>query len=627
MRKIPRKKQPKKLKPRSNLDPSKLALAALDRIREILTRSGHEDRLGEPLALKELVAQASLLGEGRQLPPSYAAAMRVASKVGDPDLILAAGDMASKSAELVSLLGLEGERYLPFCVSRERLYCFDRAAKTRDDELPVVVLENNTMKTAFHSFGEWIDAVADAREEMVERAASLPAHLKRLLADLGFRFDYPVVGRLETGDTLAIEELLGRDLARSVRGDVDRLFDSSGKASLTLNVDEFTLAVSLRTGIYVFEAEDVFRWLRYFRDENFFGPETGREPSHPDQVRDLRIAPREPPLILRGTLEQPDLGARRHTFRAASGSSADDFYLLARTSSTSDRAPSLILHVVDGEVATAHALDEPLIDLYVTPGGTMWGLSSTHAVLFSGGKARTFTLERPTPGRAWWYGIGGGEERVLVWGAGALLEFDGTRFRPFEPDAGLDASERVIALSAWASRIHMLVCGDEMGAMAQFDGSRWLPIHESQVIEGALLDMDLWRGVGVVLVRGGTVWRLDQGAPRKAKWDPRDEAFVNEAGTPRPMYGVKGHDGGLLIASDGGVISIGTGAKEPIFHAARGTREPARLVRVGGQSVVGVRDTRRDPDEAQPRGIVATCGPHAWVWRGSSFSVLDLREW
>src|SRR5262249_53454465 len=83
--------------------------------------------------------------------------------------------------------------------------------------------------------------------------------------------------------------LLGRAHTREVRGQVDRLFDSSGKASLTLNVDEFTLAVSLRTGIYVFEAEDVFRWLRYFRDENFFGDQA-KEPSHPDNVRDLRRA-------------------------------------------------------------------------------------------------------------------------------------------------------------------------------------------------------------------------------------------------------------------------------------------------------------------------------------------------
>ena len=35
---------------------------------------------------------------------------------------------------------------------------------------------------------------------------------------------------------------------------------------------------------------------------------------------------------------------------AASGGSADDFYLLGRTSSTSEHSPSLILHVVKGSV-------------------------------------------------------------------------------------------------------------------------------------------------------------------------------------------------------------------------------------------------------------------------------------
>ena len=32
-------------------------------------------------------------------------------------------------------------------------------------------------------------------------AAKMPAGLKRLLHELGFRFEYPVVGRLETGQT------------------------------------------------------------------------------------------------------------------------------------------------------------------------------------------------------------------------------------------------------------------------------------------------------------------------------------------------------------------------------------------------------------------------------------------
>ena len=467
---------------------------------------------------------------------------------------------------------------------------------------------------------------SDAREDAVAQAADLPKGLRALLVGLGFTFDDPIVGRLETGDTDAIDDLLGPERAREVRGGVQRLFDSSGKASLTLNVDEFSLAVSLRTGIFFFEAGDVFRWLRTFRDENFYG-ESQKAPSHADRTRDLRRAPREAPLILRGVLELTPLPAKQHVFRAAGGRSAEDFYLLGRTASTSDRAPSLLLHVVHGKVAGAHSLDEPLLDLYVTPEGTVWALSqSGTAIRFVGSTARAFPLERATRGRPWWFGIGGAGERVLVWGAGALLCFDDRldddRFVPFSPSAELEAHESVVALSASGPKIAMLVCGEHVGAVARFDGKEWLPIDEDKVIDGDLCDLDVWRGVGIVLARTGEVWRVEEeGAPRPVLWDTEHPAFVSEAGTPRPSYAVRGIDGGALVATDGGVVSVGAG--DPVFHAAPGCLEPARLSRVGQLPVARARD---DGDGARA-GIVAMCGPNAWLWRKDAFYVIDLREW
>src|SRR6185503_21036459 len=99
--------------------------------------------------------------------------------------------------------------------------------------LPIVEWQNGSSNPIAAHFGEWFDMVADAREESVESAAKMPQRLKRLLYELGFRFEYPVVVRLETGDADAIVELIGTDLAHTVRADVDRLFDSSGKASVT----------------------------------------------------------------------------------------------------------------------------------------------------------------------------------------------------------------------------------------------------------------------------------------------------------------------------------------------------------------------------------------------------------
>ncbi|MGH7293538.1 MAG: hypothetical protein ACRELB_01335, partial [Polyangiaceae bacterium] len=238
-------------------------------------------------------------------------------------------------------------------------------------------------------------------------------------------------------------------------------------------------------------------------------------------------------------------------------------------------------------------------------------------------------LARRGRGAARWYGIGGTGTRVLVWGAGAVLEFDGEAFAPFEPKAELEEHETVVAVSATGKQLAMLVVGDGLGAVARFDGRRWLPIDESHVIEGQLVDLDVWRGIGIVLARSGEVWRVDEGAPRPVIWDTRHPAFLADTGAPRPTYAVRGFDGGALLASDGGVIAVGSG--DPVFHAtdrSAGVHEPARLTRVGGGSGV-----KSEPDRRP--AVVALCGPNAWIWAygGQSadardaFWVIDARDW
>jgi hypothetical protein len=592
------------------IDPTRAALAAVERLRVLYARTQREDRLGGAASMRELAQRASLLG--RALPPSYLAAARLMSSIDGPERLLASDGMAKAFSEISQRVPRgDATRYLPFAtLDGGELLTFDRFAQHENGELPVVLIASaQAPRPVARHFGEWLYDIADARADQVEKAAVLPASLRRLLVDLGFRFDDPLVGRLETGDVAAIEELLGPERAREVRGGPERLFDTSGQASLSLSVDEFSLAVSLRTGIFHFEADEVFRWLRTFRDENFFG-DSSRPPSHPDAVRDLRRAPREPPLVLRGVIEVRCLPARRHTFRSASGRSADDFHLLGRTSSTSDRAPSIILHVVRGQVLSAEAAGEPLNDIYVTPSGTIWGLSlAGTAIRFEDGDTLAYPLQRPSRGRPWWYGIGGEGERVLVWGAGALLEWTGEGFVPFEPDAHLEDDESILSLRVSGGEITMLVSGDRVGAVARFDGRTWLPISEASVIEGRLADLDVWRGIGIVLGRSGEVWRVEDGPPRPVVWDRRQQAFVGEDGAPRPTHFVRGYDGGALLASDGGIVAVGTG--EPIFYSA-GAAGPSRLARVG---------TDRDA------GIVALSGPNAWLWKNGAFEVLDVREW
>jgi hypothetical protein len=615
------------------VDATRLAIAALERIRSALRRKGQAEQLGPPATMRELAARASYLGVS--LPPSYSATVRAASKIGAPEQLLSAAEMRAAFDQIISPRSSrpDAERLAPFAKLGERAFaCFDRSEPEHNGELAVVEWVEGTLHGRARNFGEWLDAVADAREEALEEAADMPPHLRDLLVSLGFTFEDPIVGRLETGDTEAIEALLGAERAAQVRADVGRLFDSSGRAALTLNVDEFTMSVSLRTGLYVFEPEDTFRWLRWFRDEGFFG-EAKRGPSHPERVRDLRRAPREPPLVLRGVLEVASMPARKHRFRAAAGRSADDFYLLGRTGSTSDRSPSLLLHVMQGQVRGAHSLDEPLTHLHVTGDGTVWGLSHGGTALrFSEGTARAFPLNRSGRGAARWYGIGGSGSRVLVWGASALLEFDGDRFVPFSPAPELEEHETVVAAIPQGKQLGMLVCGEGVGAVARFDGRRWMPIPESHVIEGQLVDLDVWRGVGIVLARSGEVWRVDDGPPRPVIWDTRQAAFISDSGAARATYAVRGFDGGALLASDGGIIAVGSG--EPVFHAAASSHEPARLSRVGGGTAA-----RSEADSRPaPPGIVAMCGSHAWIWRfgpeapnrideRDAFWVIDARDW
>lgn len=590
----------------------------MDRIRTLLTRTQRGDRMGEGASMRELVARGNVLG--RSLPPSYSAALRIGTGVGEPEELFDSEAMRRElSYAARTKPALDVARYVPFGRSDEGTLCFDlQSLSERDGELGVALWDGMSIRTRWKNFAEWIDSVADRRDEDADKAARIPAGLKRLLAALGFSFDDPIIGRLETGDVEAIRALIGEDTEQTIRADKDRLFDSSGKASLVLNLDDFTLAVSLRTGIFHYEAEDVFRWLRFFRDENFFS-EAPKPPAHPDHVRDLRNAAREPPLVSRGVMQVAAHVAHGHVFRAATGTDPDDFWLLGRTRSTRDDAPSLLVHVSNGRVAHAQEIEETLNDLYATADGTLWGLSPVGtAVRIAGGKARPFPLERKTRGRPWWYGIGGETGRVLVWGAGALLEFDGVELAPFQPEPELEPNESVVSLRIEGSVITMLVCSSQLGAVARFDGKKWLPISEQQVVHEAIIDMDVWRDVAVLLTRTGQIWRMEMGhgqsgwsqaRPRKVLWDRRQDAFVGDGGAPRVLHSLKGFDGGAILACDGGVITVGN--KEPLFHAAPDPTAPARLARVGNAD-----DSR----------IVVMCGSAAWIFHKGALEPIDLRS-
>jgi hypothetical protein len=169
----------------------------------------------------------------------------------------------------------------------------------------------------------------------------------------------------------------------------------------------------------------------------------------------------------------------------------------------------------------------------------------------------------------------------------------------------------------------MLVVGDRMGAVARFDSTQWVPIDEDQVIQATLADLDWWRGTAYVLDRDGGVWQVGNGPPKPYEFSAGHQAFTSENGAPRPLHGLRAHDGGVLLASDGGVIAIGE--DDPVFHAAVQNglpcRDPVRLVRVAPRAA-----PRVEKDLASS-GIVALSGPNVWVWRNGNFQVIDMREW
>ena len=540
--------------------------------------------------------------------------------------------MESVSAE-IHAVGMHATRYVPFCLADERPVCFDRKVQLADGELPVCVWGRGYATPVARNFGEWLDIIADEREERMNHAAAIPPRLKRLLLDLGFEFRFPVLGRLETADTLAIETLIGIERATEIRGKTGKLFDSTGRAHVLLNLEDFSASARLRTVVVELAAEDVFRWLRGFRDENFFG-DVQKDPSHPDSVRDLRKAPRENALIIKGAVELARLPAKNHTFLAATGRKPDDFYLLGRSTS---KRESLVLRVEDGVVTTARVVADELQRLHVTGGGHLWGLSTTHAFRFDGPSNERFPLSRPTEGPIFWRGMGGSGERVLVWGAGALLQFDGSGFVPFAVDMGLDPQETVLSVRTAGDEVAALIVRDGMGAVAHFDGHGWAGVSEQQVLSGELVDLDVFAGSDMVLdVKGSIYTYQGSGAPVRKPVDANFPAFRDPTGAERRFRGLVALEDTTFLASNGGFLSMAK--NDPLFHSAidprsssanTDSRNPtidARLDRVGASTATTLRPTKFVTED-EPPGVVATCGACAWSWLDDSFSAIDLRAW
>ena len=90
------------------VNPTRLALAAIERLKTLLTRSGQAHKLTGPVSMRELVARGQILGQ--TLPPSYTAALRMAATIGDPELLFDSNEMKERIAEMRSTKSAVVER-------------------------------------------------------------------------------------------------------------------------------------------------------------------------------------------------------------------------------------------------------------------------------------------------------------------------------------------------------------------------------------------------------------------------------------------------------------------------------------------------------------------------------------
>jgi len=166
-------------------------------------------------------------------------------------------------------------------------------------------------------------------------------------------------------------------------------------------------------------------------------------------------------------------------------------------------------------------------------------------------------------------------------------------------------------------RVSMLVCGDH-GRGRALRLRSWQAITEDQVIESSLADLDVWRAPPTCSIARARWWKVSSGLPRPMNLAVRHQAFLTEAGTPRPFYAARAYDGGVLLASNGGV-SRGR-RRSGLSRRTRG-RDPCARAR-------GKPDASGAPeDAAQRRTSASSRYGRNRIWKNGAFSVLDMHEW
>ena len=310
---------------------------------------------------------------GQVLPPSYTAALRVASTVGEPEVLLDSNEMRVRHADMKA--SRRGQRGCRLARAGRRPAWPASPASRQCSRRPTPSCRSSSGRAGSSAararhFGEYSTEAADAGR--VERAGrDRPGGAEGLLLGSGFASTIRrSVGRDRRRGPRSL--VLESGAARPRSADVDRLFDRAAKPSPTLNLEEFTLAISLTRFVFVRRRRSSAG--SGFATRSFFEAPVGRS-SAPEELppknRPTRTAPATSESPARTAACSPRGRPRIHAPRFSTPAPR-----AARRPKTSspriDRLQSIARRAsstYDGVAsATAHALEEPLNDLAAAPG-------------------------------------------------------------------------------------------------------------------------------------------------------------------------------------------------------------------------------------------------------------------
>ena len=565
--------------------------------------------------MKELAAQAPTARD--RAAPELRRRDAVASKIGEPEVFLHADTMrarrgARKKSSLRRRRSEALRALLPVTADASSASTRARAAPRRSvrhqSELAdrrVAARRRTRSPRTSASGSTW----SPTRARSPSRAAAQDAaRLKRLLYELGFRFEYPLVGRLETGDVEAIVELVG-----AATGARDPRPTSTASSIRAARRRSRSTSTSSRSPCRSAPASSSSR-----RRTSSAGCATSA--TRTSSATWCTVAeppgqrPRPPPRPARAAARP----ARRHPRARALRRRRIRFRGRERrrrptTSTSSDapprrsaNAPSLLLHVVDGAVARPHNVDEPLDDLYVARDGTMWGLTHAHARSLRPA-ARAQSVPAPAPART---GARGGTASAAATSACS----SGARARSSSSTAAVVRPVRA-RRDARRQRVGRLA---RRGRPAHLDAR----LRRSHGRRGALrlgavaahhrgaghrVDARRPRRVARRRLRPRPRGRRLEGVERSAAPDEpaptRQQAFLTEAGTRAPvLLGAR--------ATTAACCSRATAASSRRAPATpSSTRSPADAIPCGSSaSAAGLERRPRDEAAAREVGVVALSG-------------------